>query len=100
MLGPVPFSVVGALRGSRERGPRPGDVGGIHWVVVRVRHHGPPRLAHMRWVSVACAGQVDAFPVGVPDRQALVECVARSRFVGLYEGGPLGQGRLALGRRG
>ena len=40
----------------------------------------------MRWMSVACAGQVDAFPVSVPDREALVECVARSRFVGLYEG--------------
>ena len=30
----------------------------------------------------------------------LVECVARSRFVRLYEGGPLGQGRLARGCRG
>ena len=27
MLGPVPFSVVGRLRGSGERGARPGDVG-------------------------------------------------------------------------
>ena len=45
----------------------------------------------MRWVSVAEARQVDAFPVSVPDRQALVECVARSRFVGLYEGILLGK---------
>ena len=50
----------------------------------------------MRWVSVACAGQVDAFPVGVPDRQALVECVARARFVGLYEGVLLGNVGLPL----
>ena len=91
VLGLVPFSVVGGLRGSGERRPRPGDVGGIHSVIVRVRHHGPLRLAHIRWVSVACAGQVDAFPAGVPDRQALVECVARSRVVGLYEGFLLGK---------
>ena len=91
MLGLVPFSVVGGLRGSGERGPSPGDAGGIRWVIVRVRHHGPLRLAHIRWVSVACAGQVDAFPAGVPDRQALVECVARSRFVGLYKGVLLGK---------
>ena len=97
MLDPFPFFVVGGLRGSGEPGPRPVDVGGILWVIVRVRHHGPPRVAHMRWVSVACAGQVDAFPVGVPDRQALVECVAQSRFVGLYEGVFLGKGRLARG---
>ena len=37
-------------------------------------------------MSAACAGQVDAFPTDMPDRQALVECVARSRVVGLYEG--------------
>ena len=91
MLGLVPFSVVGGLGGSGERGPRPGDVGVIRWVIVRVRHHWPLRLAHIRCVSVACAGQVDAFPAGVPDRQALVECVARSRFVGLYEGVLLGK---------
>ena len=77
MLGLVPFSVVGGLRGSGERGPRLGDVGGIGWVIVRNPHHGPLRLAHIRWVSVARAGQVDTFPAGVPDRQALVECVAR-----------------------
>ena len=67
MLGLVSFSSAGEVRGSGERGPRPGDVGGICWVIVRVRHHGPLRLALTRWVSVACAGQVDAFPVGVPD---------------------------------
>ena len=49
MLNLVPFSVVGGLRGSGERGPFPGDVGGIRWVIVRVRHHQPPRLAHMRF---------------------------------------------------
>ena len=86
MWGLVPFSDVGGLRGSGERGSRPGDVGGFCWVIVCVRHHGPLRLAHIRWVSAACAGQGDAFPAGVPDRQALVECVARSRVVGLYEG--------------
>ena len=86
MLRPVLFSVVGGLRGSGERGPRLGDVGGILWVFVRVRHNGPLRLAHICWVSVACAGQVDAFPVGMPDRQALLECISQSRFVGLYEG--------------
>ena len=86
MLRRVSFSVVGGLRGSGERGPRPRDVGGIRWVSVRVRHHGPLRLANIRWVSAACARQVNAFPACVPDRQALVECVARSRFVGLYEG--------------
>ena len=85
MLGAVPFSVAGVLRGSGERGSRPGDVRGICWVFVRVGHHGPLRLAHILWVSVARTGQVDAFPAGVPDRQALVGCVARSRFVGLYE---------------
>ena len=91
MLGPVPFSVVGGLRGSGEPGPRSGDVGGIRWVRVRVRHHGPLRLAHICWVFVACAGQANAFPVGLPDRQALVECLARSRSVGLYEGVLLGK---------
>ena len=68
MWGLIPFSVVGGLRGSGERGPRPGDVGGICWVIVRVRHHRPLRLAHIRWVSVACAGQVDAFPASVVAR--------------------------------
>ena len=91
MLRVVPFSVVGGLRGSGERGPCPGDVGGILWVIVRVRHHGPLRLAHIRWVSVACAGQVDAFPVGVDNLQAFGQCVARSRVVGLYEGVLLGK---------
>ena len=86
MLGIVPFSVVGGLRELGERGPRPEDVGGTRWVIVCVRHHGQLRLAHFRWLSVACAGQVNAFPAGPPDRQTLVECVARSRFVGLYEG--------------
>ena len=86
MLGLVLFSVVGALRGSGEHGPRLGDVAGICCVIVCVRHHGPLRLVHICWVSVARAGQVDAFPAGAPDRQALVESVARSRVVGLYEG--------------
>ena len=90
-VGIVPFSVLGGLRGSGERGPRPGDVGGIRWVIVRVRYHGPLRLAHIRWVSVACARQVDAFPASVPDRQALVECVARSQVVRLYRGVLLGK---------
>ena len=67
MLGLVPFSAVGGMRGSGEPGPRPGDVGGIRWVIVGVRHHGPMRLAHIRWVSVARARQVDAFPASVPD---------------------------------
>ena len=89
VLGAVPFSVAGSLRGSRERGPRPGDVGGIRWVVFRVQHR--LRLAPVCWVSVARAGQVDVFPAGVPDRQALVECVARSHSVGLYEGVLLGK---------
>ena len=91
VFGLVPFSVVGGLSGSGERGLRPGDVGGIRWVIVLVRRHGPLRLAHIRWVSVARAGQIDAFPTGVPDRQALVECVARSRVVGWYEGVLLGK---------
>ena len=91
MLGPVPFSDVGGLRGSRERGPRPGDVGGTRWVVVRVRHHGPRRLAHTRWVSVAGAGQVDAFPRRRARPPASEGCGARSRFVGLYEGVLLGK---------
>ena len=86
MLGLAPFSVVDGLRGSRERGPRLGAVGGIRWVIVCVRHHGPLRLAHICRVSVACVGQVDAFPASVPDRQALVECVSRSHVIGLCEG--------------
>ena len=78
---------------------RPGSVApargmwdtGIRSVIVRVRHHGPLRLARIRWVSAACAGQVDAYPAGVRDRQALVECVSRSHVVGLYEGVLLGK---------
>ena len=50
-----------------------GDVGGSRWAFVRVRHHGLLRLASILWVSVARAGQVDVFPAGVPDRQALLE---------------------------
>ena len=88
MLGLVPASVAGGLRGSGERGPRRGDVGGSRWVIVR---HGPLRLADIRSVSVAGAKQVDAFPAGVPNRQSLVECVAPSRVVGLYEGVLLGK---------
>ena len=42
-------------------------------------------------LSLARAGQVDLLPAGVPDRQALLECVARPRFVGLYEGVLLGK---------
>ena len=94
MLGLVPFSVVGGLWGSGGSGPRPGDVGGNRWVIVLVRRHGPLRLAHICWMSIARAGQVDNFPAGVPDRQALVECVAWSRVVGLYEGVFLGKVRL------
>ena len=66
-MGAVPCSVVGGLRGSGKRGPRPGDVGGIRWVFVPVRHHGLLKLAPILWVSVARAGQVDVFPAGVPD---------------------------------
>ena len=66
-VGPRPFSVLGGLWGSGERCPRPGDVGGIRWVIVRVRPHGPLRLVHIRRVSAARAGQVDASPAGVPD---------------------------------
>ena len=36
MSGPVLFSDVDGLRGSGERGPRPGDVGGINWFVESV----------------------------------------------------------------
>ena len=91
MLGLVPFSDVDGLGASMERGPCAGDVGGIRWVIVRVRHHGRLRLAHICWLSAACAGQVNVFPVGVPDRQALLEYVARSRVVELYEGVLLGK---------
>ena len=86
---PRPFLCRGRVAGVLVAWPSPGGLG--RRVVVRVRHHGMPRLAHMRWVSVACAGQLDALPVSVPDRQALAECVARSRFVGLYEGVLLGK---------
>ena len=58
---------------------------------IRVRHHALLRLASTAWVSVARAGQVDAFPAAVPDRQALLECVARPLVVGLYEGVFLGE---------
>ena len=68
MLGAVPCSLVGWLRDSGQPGPRPGDVGGIRWVCVRVRHHDLLRLAPILWVSVARAGQVDVFPAGMPDR--------------------------------
>ena len=98
MLGLVPLSVVGGLRGSRERGPGPGDVRGVRWVIVRVRRHQPLRLAHILRVSIACTGQVNALPAGVPDRQALVERVAQSRVVGLYEEVFLGE--VGWGRRG
>ena len=87
-VGPRPFLCRGRVAGSGEPGPRPGDVGGICRVFVRVRHHG--RLG-LGWVSSACAGQVDAFPAGVSDGQVLVECVARSRFVGWYKGVLLGK---------
>ena len=83
MCGTAPFSVAGGLRGPGKRGTRPGDVGGSCWVFVRVRHH---RLASTLRVSVACVGQVDVFPVGVSDQQALLGCVAGLRVVGLYEG--------------
>ena len=42
-------------------------------------------------MSVARAGQVDIFPASVPDRQAVLECVARPRVVGLYKGVLLGE---------
>ena len=90
-FGAAPFSVAGGLRGSGKRGPRPGDVGGSRWISVRVRHHKLLRLASLLWVSVARAGQVDVFPAAVPDRQALLECVARPRVVRLYEGVLLGK---------
>ena len=91
MLSLIPFSVVGRLWGSWERGPRPGDVGGIRWVIVLVRCLWPLRLAHIRWASVAHAAQVNAFPAGVPDVQELVECVAWLRVVGSYKGVLLGK---------
>ena len=84
--GAAPFSVVSGLRGSGKRGSRPGDVGGSRWVFVRGPHHWLPRLASTLRISVACVGQVDIFSVGVPDRQALLECVARPCVVGLYQG--------------
>ena len=84
--GAAPFSVAGGLRGSGKRGPRPGDVGGSRWVFLRVRHHGPLRLAPSLRVSVARVGQDDVFPVGVSDRQVLLGCVARPCAVGLYKG--------------
>ena len=86
MLGLVPFSVMGGLWGPGRRGPRPGDVGGIHWVIVRVPRHGPIKPAQIRRESVARDGQVDAFPAGLPDRQALVECVVRLCVFGSYKG--------------
>ena len=85
-FGAAPFSVAGGLRASR-----PGDVGRSCRVFVRVRHHGLLRRASTLWVSVACVRQVDVLPAGVPDRQALLECVARLRVVGLYEGVLLGE---------
>ena len=95
-VGPRPLLCRGRNAGVRSMAPAQemwekfvGSLAG--WVIVRVRHHGPLRLAHIPWVSVACVRQVDAFHAGVPDRQALVECVARSRFVGLYEGVLLGK---------
>ena len=85
MLGLVLFFDVGGMRGCGECGPCPGDLAGIWWVIVRVQHHGLLRPAGICLVSAACAGQVDALLAGVPDKQALVECVARSRVVRLYE---------------
>ena len=89
--GAAPFSVAGGLRGSGIRGPRSEDVEGGRWVFFRVRHHGLLRRDSIFWVSVARAGQVDVFLAGVPDRQALLECVARPCVVGLYEGVLLGE---------
>ena len=83
-FGGAPFSV-------GKPGPRPGDVGGGRWVFLRVRHHGLLRLASTLWVSVALPGKVDVFPAGVPDRQALLECVAQPRNVGFHEGVFLGE---------
>ena len=89
--GAAAFSVAGGSRGSGKCGPQPGDSGGGPWVFILFRHQGLLRLASTPWVSVARAGQVDAFLAGVPDQQALLECVARSRVVGLYEGVFLGE---------
>ena len=47
---------------------------------------GPPRLARICWVPAAQAVQLDVTLAGAPDRQALAECVAQSRVVGLCEG--------------
>ena len=63
----------------------------IPCVSSRVRHHGLLRLARIRWLSAACVGQFNAVRTGVADPHALVECVSRSRVVGLYEGVPLGK---------
>ena len=84
--GAAPFAVAGGLRGSRRRGPRPGDVGGSRWAFVRARHHGLLRLAPTLRVSVARVGQVDVVPVGVSDRQVLLGCVAWPCAIGLYKG--------------
>ena len=89
--GAAPFSVAGGLRGCGKCGPRPGDVGGGLSGFIRVRHHRLLRLASTPWVSVSVAGQVDPSPAGVPEQQALLECVARPRVVRLYEGVFLGE---------
>ena len=97
LSGLVLFSDVGGLRGSRERNPARGMWEGfvwvrrVRWISVCVRHHGLLRLARIRRLSATCVGQFDAFFTGVPDRQALVDCVAQWRVVGLYEGVPLGK---------
>ena len=65
IMGLVPSSVLGELWGPGERGPRPGDVGGIRWVIVLVPRHGslsgpgatasPP---HLRMAGVGLAPRV------------------------------------------
>ena len=88
--GATPFAVAGGLRGTRKRGPLPGDAGGSRWAFVRARYHGLLRLAPILRVSVARVRQVYVVPVGVSDRQALSGCVAQPRVVGLYKGVLLG----------
>ena len=81
-----PFLCCRRVAGVREAWPPPG---GCSRKSLGFRSCPTPRAAKTglySWVSVACVGQVDVFPVGVSDRQALLECVARPGLVGLYEG--------------
>ena len=60
-----PFLVAGGSLGSRKCGPRPGNVGRGRRGRICVRHRGLLRPASTPWVSVVCAGQVDAVPARV-----------------------------------